>query len=322
MTMTSAATLSTSTANIAAPESAGKSFHFAPGGGGVDKPQPIGVYGYPDTIRLHTSRPLTKIERDRLVELAGARDRVKTGVSEADYPGAWRYFTEITRPPRRALLYLREIAPQHYINRLDLALDWTFDTDCEKRDATAFFRMYHWQPRQRAASGLRFKSDPDSGATTRYTGMRWDDRHVVASYDYKPCRITGEVHCLHIEWRTYRRGGVLSLGVGTIDDLLDFDHRAFWQERLRLSRFDVAKVGRVHNNWVQNNSTRRRPWIERHGRLSYDRDRTVGGILARRELMKTLCAPHWPDRVRAKLKSCLVHFDVEDLLPPSRSALD
>ena len=88
--------------------------------------------------------------------------------------------------------------------------------------------------------------------------------------------------CLHIEFRmtgtpALRRNGFLS------NANLLFDHRAFWQPRLRFYEFDLSKLGRlVHNMQTrkrgQTGSRRRGPWLDRHG---FDQDLIIGAITFR-----------------------------------------
>jgi hypothetical protein len=70
--------------------------------------------------------------------------------------------------------------------------------------------------------------------------------HVVAIYDDKPRKafaggreiesIKGACRCLHIEWRATGSNNLARIGIRTFQDLLEFDHLAFWNRDARMYR--------------------------------------------------------------------------------------
>ncbi len=70
--------------------------------------------------------------------------------------------------------------------------------------------------------------------------------HVVAIYDDKPRKAFADARqidsrkrarrCLHIEWRTTGSNNLARIGIRTFQDLLDFDHLAFWNRDARMYR--------------------------------------------------------------------------------------
>jgi hypothetical protein len=77
---------------------------------------------------------------------------------------------------------------------------------------------------------------------TRYDADRAAQNGIVF-YKEDHSRITGEEYCLHLEWRLNRLRAVRAAGIETGQDLLKFDHRAFWQKRLRLYEVDEGPDG-------------------------------------------------------------------------------
>jgi hypothetical protein len=70
--------------------------------------------------------------------------------------------------------------------------------------------------------------------------------HVVAIYDDKPRKdfagareiesIKRACRCLHIEWRATGSNNLARIGIRTFQDLLEFDHLAFWNRDVRMYR--------------------------------------------------------------------------------------
>lgn len=75
------------------------------------------------------------------------------------------------------------------------------------------------------------------------TGRRWNGKYAT-SYISKPSPVTGEVNCLHIEYRICSAQAVRAVGVNSLADLLMFDFRSFWEKHLILRQIDVERLGR------------------------------------------------------------------------------
>ncbi len=82
---------------------------------------------------------------------------------------------------------------------------------------------------------------------TRYDGPRWAPNLLVL-YKDDCSRITGEPYCLHVEWKANGVRAVRGTGIHSPADLANFDHRTFWQERLRLVDVDPERLGRLIRN--------------------------------------------------------------------------
>jgi hypothetical protein len=87
----------------------------------------------------------------------------------------------------------------------------------------------------------------DFGAETRYdAGGQARNRLVIYAEDHS--RVTGELNCIHIEWRVRSPRAIRAAGINSGKDLPEFDHRAFWQKRLLLYTVDWRHLGLLIRN--------------------------------------------------------------------------
>jgi hypothetical protein len=153
-------------------------------------------------------------------------------------------------------------------------MDWIY-TDAAMRDeAAAFHHRHAVQPRHRDAVCF----DHDTRYSRRDTTPSGRPTRInVVAYDDLPSKVTGEP-CVHIERRLTGAPVLRDAGIDSAADLIGFDHRGFWQERLLLYEFDPATFGRYlinqHRGW-----RRRRPLIRclSHGQY-YHIDHFVGAL--------------------------------------------
>ena len=68
--------------------------------------------------------------------------------------------------------------------------------------------------------------------TTYWAGRK--ARNGLVLYSDKPCRWTRWPFCAHLELRCNGMAALRAKGIKSIDDLLAFDHRAFWERHLQL----------------------------------------------------------------------------------------
>ncbi len=106
----------------------------------------------------------------------------------------------------------------------ELALDWVFAAEEQCYDAYRLADHHHVKNFLRG--GLRYEQ------TTRYAGG-WQSANVLALYGDRRCKLTGELHCLHFDWRLRRRA-LRQLGVNSISDLGRARSPRFWRDRLLL----------------------------------------------------------------------------------------
>jgi hypothetical protein len=113
------------------------------------------------------------------------------------------------------------------VNRLEVSLDWTFENERERDAAQEFIRRHHvkrWHGQQQV---------------TVHKGTRYSARRQVRAapnmlvvYADLPCRVSGEVNCVHLEWRLSGARTLQRAGLSTVGELLQLDHYQFWKEML------------------------------------------------------------------------------------------
>ena len=94
---------------------------------------------------------------------------------------------------------------------------------------------------------------PICTGTTRGAGTEAASaaRNLITDYLEDHSRITDEGPCLHVEWRARGVEAMRAAGIARPRDVLRFDHRAFWKERLRLVKVDPGRLGRLFRNREQ-----------------------------------------------------------------------
>jgi hypothetical protein len=125
--------------------------------------------------------------------------------------------------------------------------------------------------------GLRFV-----GGVTRYTGPR-KAPNVLAIYRDRPSKVTGEIYCVHFDWRIKGVPALRRAGIISVTDLLTLDHRQFWRERLLLRDFNLRDLGRMYHVHVAGKGRRRRQWVVFSGRkeFPYQVDLRAGATIVR-----------------------------------------
>jgi hypothetical protein len=107
---------------------------------------------------------------------------------------------------------------------------------------------------------------------TYYTGQRGQHPHVIRVYQDRS-KVKKDELCVRIEW-IISGATAVQRTIGSVKDLIDFDHQAFWSKRLSFYHLDIDKLGRMVLN--KQNGTNRRNKIIRHGAFTYDVDRRLG----------------------------------------------
>jgi hypothetical protein len=211
---------------------------------------------------------------------------------------------QLHQPSREALHSIATLNAVH-LNGMELSLDWTFDDEADRDDAFELVCRYHVKKHHRD-QGVRFVR-----GVTRYTGPR-QAPNVLATYRDKPSKVTGEVYCVHFDWRMKGAAVLHRAGINSIADLLNFKHREFWQSRLLMCALHYRDLGRIYRN---QGTGRRRPWVifSPSRRFSYDVDQRTGATIVR--ILGSTQAVI--DRYRGKLdvRRCLVSINVRHLLP-------
>jgi hypothetical protein len=209
--------------------------------------KPSGIYAYIDVVRIWMKTPLPPHLFDWL-------DRHCDGGARApDWPCRfdWHYrqCLHLYQPDREALAFLARRNGVR-LTYVEASLDWVFAFLDQCEDAYAVLDRHHVKNHQR--DGLRYKKG------TRYAGRRTSPNTLVIYAD-RHSKATGEIHCVHLDWRL--RGRALQqAGITSVADLLDFDHHRFWRDRLTLYAIDVRKLGRAY--WRHQHGTRRQRWVK------------------------------------------------------------
>jgi hypothetical protein len=220
--------------------------------------------------------------------------------------------------PRKASLDWLAPRSDALLNRIEIALDYIFD--CRRVQDSGLYLLHRsvvrrWHsPKQeirlyRADSlGRPIRVYDIFDAETRYDAGRWA-RNVMITYREHHSRITGEPYVLHHEWRANGAQAVRATGINSPRDLLNFDHRAFWQRRFLLYEIDEELLGRLLRN--RNERTRRRA----EQRCGLKSDRRVGQTFSAsystvQEIIDGL-------RHLVRIDRALVPLPIEPWLPPS-----
>jgi hypothetical protein len=268
---------------------------------------PAGVIAYVDKIHVWLKTPRPRTEVAWLSSQCGRGLHVYRGHKRWDRSREYKQRLQLRQPSYEALQSLATLEGI-LINYLELALDLTFNSEEERNEAHEFVCQYHvkrWHGEQ------KIKIVKGS----RYTGKRRTPNKLV-SYADLVCRITGEVYCVHLEWRLNGAEAVRRAGISTIRELLRLEIRQFWKERLVMRAFNYRTLGRQHNIHILGKGRRRSPWIRFLGRkkaLAYDYDRTAGATIVR--VCGSTQAVIDEYRKRLDVGHCLEYIDVWQLLP-------
>jgi hypothetical protein len=276
---------------------------------GVLKALHPSVYSYIDGARLWLRNPLSEYDLQWLSERAGGRKmHVKNGPARFSHNFVQR--VDLYQPSQEALEWLSH-RNDVLLNYAEFALDWVLACD-EDRQAAFRAAARTLVKRHHRRQGLRFVGD-NVEKITLYTGPR-TAANVVVIYADKPSKISGEP-CVHTEWRAKGVAALRCAEIHSVQDLLTFDHRRFWRDRLILCDIDRRKLGRCYNKWVRK-SRRRSPWIIGYGEsgFTYDMDLRAGSIIANAcgttQGLIDRCRKHY------NVSGCLVRlYDIEHLLP-------
>jgi hypothetical protein len=278
---------------------------------GARVPLPIAIIAYFDRWQIWVKKPVVGAElrwlkRHGLVHVANRRARFNGGYSQR---------LQFKQPDEAILRWLaaREDA---LVNAIEIAIDYVFATAAERDDAHEFFDrhlvrrwhnasqiIWHYRSKRPGAKGVE-----ESLLGTRYDGQR-SARNRIAFYRNECSRVTGELDVLHFEWRAKGVQAVRAAGIHSPVDLLNFDHRAFWQRRLLLHDIDEEVLGRLFRNHRE--QTRRRT-EQQQGSKS---DRRTGHILC--SAFSTVQETIDNLRQRVRIHRALIPVPIEPWLPPS-----
>jgi hypothetical protein len=241
----------------------------------------------------------------------------------------YRQRLELRQPLQTALQWVAE-RDDALVNRVEITLDYIFDSWSDRDQAQEFLHFHlirRWRSKRQQVRLYRTSKQLDSrgrrtaervyeieDARTRYDSGRWS-RNGITVYVENHSRVTGELFCLHLEWRANGLRAVQSAGIKSASDLLEFDHHEFWKKRLLLVDVDSERFGRIVRNRRAGSKSRspafktcwpgRQVNIDRHWGSRFVR--SVGSL---QELLDTY-------RTEARLERALRPISNSAWLPPS-----
>lgn len=223
-------------------------------------PVPIAAWPYLDKIQFWLRKPIGNPEISSLRQQCG-RGGVHAEGRAARFDARFRQRVELRQPSAEALQWLA-MRRDALINRAEIALDLIFG-DRNKRDDVFEFLHYRlvrrWHGKRQNVKLVRGVKHPRKRRRvpeiveevgfghTRYDAPR-SAPNGIAFYHQPFSRLTGELDCLHLEWRLNGLRAVRNAGISSGRDLIQFDHRSFWNERLLLYEVDEARLGRLIGN--------------------------------------------------------------------------
>ncbi|MGB7543937.1 MAG: hypothetical protein WBM28_18210, partial [Burkholderiales bacterium] len=230
---------------------------------------------YFDTIHVWVSRNLKQWERDTLDTLCGSFSYrpIWRPTDRWMWLLGYRVKLVLQQPSRDAFEFLRQRLrerPAPMINRVDCAFDFLTSNHAKAERLQLYIDARWYKPYHREKHGVEIFAQ-----ATTYLGFKnWKSRYVT--YADKPSRHMGGP-CCHLECRFQSARVVAALGIDSIKDLLAFDHKAFWEKRLRLYEYDLEELGKRWNGRHLNSA----PAIQKFGNFTYNADKRVGETLVR-----------------------------------------
>ena len=190
----------------------------------IDMHRLFPIYARLDTIIFLLNFHLPKEMVTAFTEANGGRFRPFGNLMNA-YRWGWQQGIILQSPTRAALEIAATISTKDLIPvRLDPCLDH-IQPDQQTADIyTDFMQKHAIQSNVRTETLMCV----DTSYSARHRG-----RTNLVMYSTKLDKVTGQ-HCAHIEIRIKGGAKLKRMGLGTIQQILDFDHSAFWEKHLIL----------------------------------------------------------------------------------------
>jgi hypothetical protein len=219
---------------------------------------PSAIHPYFDAVRLWVREPYDSEALAQLRAQCG-RGGIHPENGPARFDSRLRQRIDIRQPSADAL---RQLARRDdvLINKVEVALDYVFHSPVARDEAFEFLhrhmiRRWHGKKQEIRLYRRGMQGDDEGGVGTRYDAARGAP-NMTALYRDEFSRVTGELNCVHLEWRLSGLRAVRNAGIESGQDLVEFNHRQFWQKRLLLYDVDPRRLGRLIRNHVH--GTRRR----------------------------------------------------------------
>lgn len=207
----------------------------------------VSRYVYFDTVAILTRGRLGRAKVQALERTCGS-----VYASATDAPGfRARYAINQPTPDTFALLQQWLPDPNSYcINSVHRALDLIVANQHALARLWSYLKQHltmRWHGRNNVL--VYTKDEKQTYYARAAKEGTWHGRQIVA-YGDKPCRLTGEAYCVHLEFQRNSAKYCKSAGFETIADLAsysDYDHRQLWRDELALRRVDLAVYERGFN---------------------------------------------------------------------------
>jgi len=271
---------------------------------------PSNIYAYFDKITVWLKQPVSSEELKWLSEQCG-KGGLHVKYRSARFDASLVERLQLRQPNQEALIWLAKRNDVH-LNFVEAGLDWPFDAEILKDEAWQFVCKYQMKKYHRE-HGIRFVA-----GVTRYTGPR-SAPNVLAIYCDKPCRLTGEIYCTHLDWRMKGAATLRRVGIFSVADLLNFDHRLFWSTRMLFRAMAPAKLGRRYWNHYRKGKRRGRWVVKSKNGFEYDMDARTGGTIIR--ALGSTQAVLDEYRKRFDVNRCLVPINHAHLLPKACTSI-
>jgi hypothetical protein len=268
-------------------------------------------------VRFWAREPYDRGALAELRELSG-RGWIYSRNGPARFDAHYRQRIDLQQPTDDTLRHLAGRGDA-LINKVEITVDYVFESAATRDDAWKFLhrhmiRRWHGKKQQIRLYRPGMQEDDEGGAGTRYDASRGAP-NMTALYPDGFSRVTGELNCVHLEWRLSGLKAVRNAGIESGQDLLEFNRRQFWQKRLLLYDVDPRRLGRLIRNHAR--GTRRRSsedevWAERF-RVNLD-GRTGENHLASHDTIQELL-DHLRSLHLERVHRALVPISTESLLP-------
>jgi hypothetical protein len=243
-------------------------------------PTPTGAHGYFDKAQFWVCAPLDGPTLKWLQQKCG-RGGVYAVTQPARFNALYRQRLELRQPSVEALIWLAT-RDDALINRAEITIDLAFNCLSDRDDAWEFLHRHivrGWHGKNQEVRIYRGEEVRINNIGTRYDADRRAKNKIVF-YPEKHSRITGELNCLHLEWHLNGLKAVRAAGIESGQNLPGFNHRAFWQKRLRLYDVDRQRLGRLIRNQIGGKRSRS-PEIMHMGQYRVNIDGRTGEVLSR-----------------------------------------
>jgi hypothetical protein len=254
--------------------------------------KPTGIAPYIDKLQAWLKSPADRRTLTKLTRHCGQGGLFAKN-ERAPFGQGYQQRLELRQPSPEALQWLAQ-RDDVLINRVEIALDYIFESPNTRDEALEFLHFHlirRWHSKKQKIRLYRASKELDSRgnrkakrvseireAQTRYDLGRWS-KNAITLYTERYSRVTGELFCLHVEWRANVLRAVQAAGIKSAADLLQFDHHAFWKKRLLLVDVDIERLGRLFRNSARKTRSRTTAFETDWAGRKINNDRCWGGVI-------------------------------------------